>query len=61
MTYPKRDEESQNHLPTVYTSTEVQHKLLYSFQIALSFKLQCLALLLPGLIHSLCLKSKSIA
>lgn len=61
MTHPKRDGRSQNHLPMIHTSTEVQHNLLCRFQIALSFKLQCLALLLPVLICSLCLKSKSTA
>lgn len=45
----------------IHTSTKVQHHLLCHFQITLSFKLQCLALLLPVLIHSMCLKSKSIA
>lgn len=61
MTSPKREEKSQNHFPMIHTSTKVQHNLLCHFKIASSFKLQCLALLLPVLIHSLCLKSKSIA
>lgn len=39
----------------------MRHNLLCRFQIVLSFKLQCLSLLLPVLIHSLYLKSKSIA
>lgn len=61
MTHVKRDGGPQNHLPTTHTSTEVQNSLLCRFQTALSFKLQRLALLLPVWIHSLCLKSQSIA